>query len=66
MDSELGGSHHERRRRATAVFKLGVKASRSGIHRTLNRAPKGKGWVQCVNSPAGVMCRPEKVRDIVE
>ena len=53
------------RRRATAIFKLGLKASRSGIHRTLNRPPKGKGWVQCVNSPAGVMCRPERVRESI-
>ena len=47
------------------MFKLGLKASRAGIHRTLNRAPKGAGWVQCVNSPAGVMCRPEKVRESI-
>lgn len=53
------------RREATAIFKLGVKAGHSGIHRTLNRAPKGNGWVQCVNSPAGVMCRPEKVRESI-
>ena len=55
----------ENRRKATATFKLGLKASRGGIHRTLNRAPKGAGWVQCVNSPAGVMCRPEKVRESI-
>ena len=54
------------RREATAIFKLGVKASRAGIHRALNRAPKGKGWVQCVNSPVGIMCRPEKVRESIE
>src|SRR6266850_3793455 len=54
------------RREATAIFKLGVKASKAGIHRTLNRPPKGKGWVHCVNSPAGVMCRPEKVRESIE
>ena len=51
------------RREATVIFKLAVKASSAGVHRTLNRAPKGKGWMQCVNSPAGVMCRPEKVRE---
>ena len=55
-----------RRREATVIFKLGVKASSAGIHRTLNRPPKGKGWVQCVNSPAGVMCRPAKVRESIE
>ena len=54
------------RREATAIFKLGLKASKAGIHRTLNRAPKGKGWVQCVNGPAGPMCRPEKVRESIE
>jgi hypothetical protein len=54
------------RREATAIFKLGVEASSSGIHRTLNRAPKGTGWVQCANSPVGVMCRPEKVRESID
>ena len=28
---------------ATAVFKRGVKANSAGMHRTLNRPPKGKG-----------------------
>ena len=55
----------DRRQRATAIFKLGLKASSKGIHRTLNREPKGKGWVQCVNSPAGIMCRPEKGREAI-
>lgn len=55
----------ENRRKATAIFKLGLKASRAGIHRTLNRTPKGAGWVQCVNAPGGVMCRPEKVRESI-
>ena len=54
-----------RRAEATAIFKLGLKASKAGIHRTLNRAPKGRGWVQCVNSPAGLMCWPEKVREAI-
>lgn len=53
-------------REATAVFKLGVKASSAGVHRTVNRPPKGKGWVQCVNAPAGMMCRPDKVRASIE
>ena len=58
----------EPRRRAEAlvVFKLGLKESKAGVHRTLNRPPKGKGWVQCVNSPEGLMCRPEKVRASIE
>jgi hypothetical protein len=30
-------------RHALLDFKLGVKARSLGIHRTLNRAPKGKG-----------------------
>jgi hypothetical protein len=48
---------------ATVVFKRGLKASAAGIHRTLNRAPKGKGWVQCKNAPVGILCRPAKVRE---
>ena len=55
-----------RRREALAVFKLGMKANAVGVHRTLNRPPKGEGWVQCVNSPAGVMCRPATVRESIE
>lgn len=51
---------------ATAVFKLALKTEGAGVHRTLNRAPKGKGWVQCVNSPEGMLCRPEKVREAIE
>ena len=46
--------------------RLAMKASSKGVHRTLNRAPKGKGWVQCVNAPAGMMCRPEAVRESIE
>ena len=61
--SEVGP---DKRREATAFFKLGVKANKVAIHRTVNRPPKGKGWVQCVNSPAGVMCRPERVREAIE
>jgi hypothetical protein len=55
----------EKYQRATAIFKLGVKASNAAVHRTLNRTPKGKGWVPCFNAPAGVMCRPEKVRESI-
>ena len=51
---------------ATAVFKVGLKASSSGVHRTLNRPPKGKGWVPCPNGPEGLMCRPGKVRESIE
>lgn len=54
------------RRRMTAVFKLGMKASSKAVHRTLNRPPRGKGWVQCVNSPAGILCKPEGVRESIE
>ena len=56
----------EARRRSMAMFKLGAKASSKAVHRTLNRPPRGKGWVQCVNSPAGIMCRPEGVRESIE
>jgi hypothetical protein len=55
-----------RRAEATVVFKLALKASQAGVHRTLNRPPKGKGWVQCVDAPPGLMCRPEKVRESIE
>src|SRR5688572_30030551 len=55
-----------KRQEAMAIFKLAAKASSNAVHRTLNRPPKGKGWVQCVNSPAGVMCRPDKVREAIE
>jgi tetratricopeptide (TPR) repeat protein len=51
---------------ATAVFKLAVKTEGTGVHRTLNREPKGKGWVPCVNAPEGMLCRPEKVREAIE
>ena len=51
---------------ATAVFKLAAKTTDSGVHRTLNREPRGKGWVQCVNSPSGLLCRPDKVREGIE
>lgn len=57
---------HDARQQATIFFKLGLKASNAGIHATLNRPPKGKGWVQCANSPAGLMCRPAKVRKSME
>src|SRR5215475_11111766 len=62
----MSGADRDKRREATAFFKLGAKANKAAVHRTLNRPPKGKGWVQCVNSPAGVMCRPEKVREAIE
>lgn len=53
-------------REATAVFKLALKVSSNAVHRTLNRPPKGKGWVQCRNGPEGLMCRPDKVRESIE
>jgi len=59
-----GGRLTDGRREATAIFKLGVKASRAGIHRALNRAPKGKGWVQCVGhrGPQPDSSRPRDAR----
>ncbi len=60
------GPDDRKRPEALVVFKLGLKASKAGVHRTLNRPPKGEGWVQCVNSPAGLMCRPAKVRESIE
>lgn len=64
--SRLVDADPSKRPEATVLFKLGIKASSVGVHRTLNRPPKGKGWVQCVNSPAGVMCRPDKLRESIE
>lgn len=55
-----------RHKAATAVFKLAVKTSESAIHRTVNREPKGKGWVQCQNAAKGMMCKPEKVKESIE
>jgi hypothetical protein len=55
-----------RRAEATVVFKLALKANAKAFHRTLNRAPKGDGWVQCRNAPEGMMCRPGKVRESIE
>lgn len=54
------------RKQAMVFVMLALKANSKGVHRTLNRAPKGKGWVQCANAPAGMMCRPEKVRESIE
>ena len=55
-----------KRREAMAVFKQAAKVSSKAVHRTLNRPPKGKGWVQGVNMPEGLLCRPEKVRESIE
>ena len=55
-----------RRKEMTALFKLGMNASSVGVHRTLNRPPKGKGWVPIANDPEGVFCRPDKVRESIE
>jgi hypothetical protein len=56
----------ERRKQAMVFVKLAIKAGAKGVHRTLNRPPKGKGWVQCVNAPAGIMCRPDALRESIE
>ncbi len=58
-------SDHEKYLQATAIFKLGVKSLNKAVHRTINKAPKGKGWVQCLNSPTGVMCRPDKIKEAI-
>ena len=55
-----------RHKAATAVFKLAQKTSNSGIHRTVNKEPKGKGWVQCHSAPEGMMCKPDKVLESIE
>jgi tetratricopeptide (TPR) repeat protein len=46
--------------------KLAIKANSKGVHRTLNRPPKGKGWVPCANGPAGLFCRPDALRESIE
>ena len=51
---------------ATAVFSLANKTNNSGFHGTSNKEPKGKGWVQCLNSVKGVMCKPEKINEAIE
>ncbi len=55
-----------RHKAATTVFKLAAKTLEAGMHRTLNRPPKGKGWVPCATGPEGIMCRPEKVKEAIE
>lgn len=55
-----------RYQKATVVFKRGLKASRAGIHRTLNRAPKGKGWVRCSGACEGIFCKPAKVKESID
>ena len=55
-----------RRKEMMVLFKQGMKASSVGVHRTLNRPPKGKGWVPIANYPEGVFCRPEKVRESID
>ena len=55
-----------RRKAATAVFRLANKTMESGMHRTLDREPKGKGWVDCASEFKGMKCRPEKVKEAIE
>lgn len=55
-----------RRRAATEVFKLANKTMESGMHRTVNREPKGKGWVHCAMGVKGMMCKPDKVKESIE
>ena len=54
-----------RRRAATEVFRLANKTMESGMHRTVDKAPKGKGWVDCAMGPEGMMCRPDKVAEAI-
>lgn len=55
-----------RHKAASAIFKLAQKTSGSGIHRSVNIEPKGKGWVQCHSAPEGMMCKPDKVLESIE
>ncbi len=58
-------SEQARYKEATATFRAASKLSNQALHRTLNRPPKGNGWVQCYDAPAGLMCRPEKLRQAI-
>jgi tetratricopeptide (TPR) repeat protein len=51
---------------ATSVFKLANKTLESGMHRTLDREPKGKGWVECGAVLQGLKCKPVKVLEAIE
>lgn len=53
---------------ATEVFKLALKTQEKGMHRTLNREPKGKGWIPAIfnGMPSGMMCRPDKLNEAIE
>jgi tetratricopeptide (TPR) repeat protein len=55
-----------RHKAATAIFKMALKTLESGMHRTLNRDPKGKGWVSCAPHFEGIWCRPDKVEEAIE
>jgi len=55
-----------RRKAATEVFKLANKTMESGMHRTVGRDPKGKGWIPCEFGVEGMMCRPGKVTEAIE
>ena len=55
-----------RHKAATAIFKLAIKTQESGMHRTLDRDPKGKGWVKCGGVFDGLMCKPDKVKEAIE
>lgn len=36
------------------------------MHRTVNREPKGKGWVACAIGVEGMMCKPDKVKEAID
>jgi hypothetical protein len=55
-----------RHKAATAVFKLAIKTQESGMHRTLDRDPKGKGWVKCGGVFEGFWYKPDKVKETIE
>lgn len=55
-----------RNKAATAVFKLAIKTLESGMHRTLDRDPIGKGWVGCEGVFEGLMCKPARVKEAIE
>jgi tetratricopeptide (TPR) repeat protein len=48
------------------VFRLANKTMESGMHRTIDRKPKGRGWVSCAAGIDGMMCKPDKAKEAIE
>ena len=60
-------SHAQCRIKQPPLFlNLPSRQAITAYYRTLNKEPKGKGWVQCESAPKGMMCKPEKVLESIE